>query len=124
MAGMKPLKENLKEVVLQALENHLGIVSPACKDAGISRDTFYRWYKEDEDFKKKVDEIDEVTLDYVESQLFRNIRSGSEKSIFFYMRYKARKRGYTEELNINANVKVEQPLLLPLKRDEDEKNED
>jgi len=121
---MKPLKENLKEVVLQALENHLGIVSPACKDAGISRDTFYRWCKEDEDFKKRVDEIDEVTLDYVEGQLFRNIRSGSEKSIFFYMRYKARKRGYTEELNINANVKVEQPLLLPLKRDEDEKNED
>ena len=39
------------------------------------------------------------------------------------MRYKARKRGYTEELNINANVKVEQPLLLPLKRDEEKDNE-
>lgn len=120
---MTPLKENLKEVVLIALENHLGIVAPACRDAGISRDTFYRWCKEDEDFKSKVNEIDEVTLDYVEGQLLRNIKAGSEKSIFFYMRYKARKRGYTEELNINANIKVEQPLLLPLKRDEEKDND-
>lgn len=107
------IKKN-KNNVLKALEKHLGIVTPACKEAGISRNTFYHYYKVDEEFKKAVDEINEVTLDFVETQLLKNIKSGSERSILFYMKYKARSRGYTEELNINANIKMEQPLLKPL----------
>ena len=33
----------------------LGIVTEACKKIDISRQTFYRWYQEDEVFKKEVD---------------------------------------------------------------------
>lgn len=114
-----------KELLLQALENNFGIVSNACKDAGLSRNTFYEYYRNDPEFKAKVDDINEITLDMAESQLLKKIKEGSEKSIMFYMRYKARKRGYTDELNINANVKVEQPLLKPLddKKDDSDKKE-
>jgi hypothetical protein len=114
------MKTDLKDKLLEALEKSLGIVTPACKEVGISRNTFYTWYKEDIDFKKRVDDINDITLDFAENQLLRKIKEGSERSILFYMKYKARHRGYNEELNINANVKVEQPLLLPLKKSSDD----
>ena len=40
-----------KKALVQALEKSLGVVSTACKAAGISRDTHYRWLKEDPDYK-------------------------------------------------------------------------
>ena len=46
-----------KERMLEELNKTSGIVSSACKAAGISRMTFYRWYNEDPDFKEKVDDI-------------------------------------------------------------------
>jgi hypothetical protein len=109
-----------KKAVITALKKTLGIVTPACEMAGISRETFYKWKKEDPSFKAAVDDMDEVTLDFVESQLMKNIREGSEKAIMFFMRYKARKRGYSDE--INMNITMEQPLLKPI--DGEEINDD
>jgi biotin synthase-related radical SAM superfamily protein len=113
MTRKEKIVRNKKNLLL-ALEKHLGIVTPACKEVGVSRQLYYVYYNSDEDFRKAVDEINEVTLDFAETQLLKNIKSGSERSILFYMKYKARSRGYTEELNINANIKMEQPLLKPL----------
>jgi len=90
-----------KDALLQALENSLGIVSTACNRSGISRSSFYKWYKEDEEFRKKVDEIDNVKLDYVETKLFKNIENEKEKSIIFYLQHKGHKRGYVQRQNIN-----------------------
>lgn len=99
------MKRDKKEKVLEALERSLGIITPACKEVGITRDTFYRWLREDEDFKNKVEEINELQGDFVENQLFKKIKEGSERSILFYMKYKGRNRGYTERIDIDANVK-------------------
>ena len=90
-----------KETLLQALESSLGIVSTACNRSGISRSSFYKWYKEDEEFRKKVDEIDNLKLDFVESKLFKNIENEKEKSIIFYLQHKGHKRGYIQRQNIN-----------------------
>jgi hypothetical protein len=99
-----------KEALLVALEKSLGIVTPACKEVGISRNQFYIYYNTDDEFKKNVDDINEVTLDFVENQLLKKIKDGSEKSILFYMKYRGRKRGYDERLqiegNLNHNIKV------------------
>jgi hypothetical protein len=96
-----------KETLLQALENSLGIVSTACNRTGISRSSFYKWYKEDEEFRKKVDEIDNVKLDYVETKLFKNIENEKEKSIIFYLQHKGHKRGYVQRQNINLTSNEE-----------------
>ena len=96
-----------KETLLQALESSLGIVSTACNRTGISRSSFYKWYKEDEEFRKKVDEIDSVKLDFVESQLFKNIQNLKEKSIIFYLQHKGHKRGYIQKQNINLTSNEE-----------------
>jgi len=96
-----------KETLLQALENSLGIVSTACNRSGISRSSFYKWYKEDEEFRKKVDEIDNLKLDFVESKLFKNIENEKEKSIIFYLQHKGHKRGYIQRQNINLTSNEE-----------------
>ena len=96
-----------KETLLQALESSLGIVSTACNRTGISRSSFYKWYKEDEEFRKKVDDIDNVKLDYVETKLFKNIENEKEKSIIFYLQHKGHKRGYVQRQNINLTSNEE-----------------
>lgn len=94
-------KDN-KKMLLQALEKSLGIVTPACREVGVSRETYYRYMREDPDFRDAVEIINEITLDFVENQLFKKIKDGSERSILFYMKYKARKRGYTDSIDITS----------------------
>ncbi len=106
-----------KKKLLEALERTLGIVTPACKEVGVSRDTFYRYYKEDDDFKRKVDDIHEITLDFVENQLLKKIKDGSERSILFYMKYRGKSRGYYD--NSNEVLSNEQPLFGPQNKSDD-----
>jgi AcrR family transcriptional regulator len=114
-----------KEKLLEALEKSLGIVTPACREVGVSRETFYRYYREDEEFKKAVDDINEVTLDFAENQLLKKIKEGSERSILFYMKYKARKRGYTDSLDITSDGKsITEIKLIHIKNKEDLNEDD
>jgi hypothetical protein len=94
--------ENKKRLLI-CLERHLGIVSYACEEAKVSRKTFYQYCKEDVDFKETVEEINELALDLAESQLLKKIKEGSEKSIHFYLRYRARKRGYSDSVDITSD---------------------
>jgi len=49
---------NKKEKLLKALEETQGLIYHACKKAGnISRSTYYRYLKEDEEFAKAVEDI-------------------------------------------------------------------
>ena len=101
-------KEHIKKkMLIESLENSLGIVSTACSKANISRSSFYKWYKEDKEFRKKVDEIDNVKLDFVESQLFKNIQKEKERSIIFYLQHKGHKRGYIQKQSINLTSNEE-----------------
>lgn len=89
-------KEPRKRAVLDALEKSLGVVAQACQTAGISRQTFYRWQKEDADFHEQVKDISEMAVDFVESQLFKQIQSGSTGATIFYLKTKGKARGYVE----------------------------
>lgn len=112
-----------KDRLLVALRNSLGIVTTACDEVGISNKTYYEWYKTDPDFKAKVDDINEVTLDFVENQLLKKIKEGSEKSIMFYMRYKARKRGYTDNVDITSNGNTIWVAKFPNNRKDDDEQD-
>ena len=113
-------KEHIKKkMLIESLENSLGIVSTACTKVNVSRSSFYKWYKEDEVFRKKVDEIDSVKLDFVESQLFKNIQNQKERSIIFYLQHKGHKRGYIhrQDINLTSNEekinKIEIEIVKP-----------
>lgn len=111
-----------KEAMLEALELTLGIVTDACKIIGIARQTHYDWMANDEDYRKAVDSIMEISLDFVESKLFETIRGvelpedkifcyegvpvvvpttkrypPSDANIRWYLDRKGKKRGYIEK---------------------------
>lgn len=96
-----------KEALLNALEKSLGVVTIACKTADIPRSTYYKWLKDDEDFKKKVKEIENVALDFAESQLHKQISDNSTAATIFFLKTKGKTRGYTEksELDITSDGK-------------------
>ena len=102
-----------KESILKALEKSLGIVTVACKKANVPRSTFYKWLNEDEEFAKQVKDIENIALDFAESQLHKQIGDGSTAATIFYLKTKGKKRGYIERQEITGadgmpnNFKVE-----------------
>jgi hypothetical protein len=91
----------LKENLLKALESSLGVVTTACKNAGCSREIFYRYCKQDAEFAKKVKEIEGIALDFAESQLHKQIQDGNTSATIFYLKTKGKKRGYIERQEID-----------------------
>lgn len=101
-----------KKRLLQCLENNLGIVSAACKECGVSRTTYYDYYKKDKKFKAAADELADVALDFAESSLFKQIKEGNATSTIFYLKTKGRhKRGYIEKQEIEHSGGVESTLI-------------
>lgn len=92
--------EQSKKAVIKALEQSLGIVTVACKSAKVCRTQFYEWLKTDEQFKKKVDDIENIALDFAESKLHGLINSGDTAATIFYLKSKGKKRGYIEKQQI------------------------
>ena len=99
--------EQHKKAVIEALESSLGIVTTACKKVGVGRTTFYGWLKDDEDFAKQVKDIENVALDFAETQLHQQIKDNVPTSTIFYLKTKGKKRGYIERMeteNTNKNL--------------------
>ena len=97
----------LKRSLLLALEKSLGVVTTACRSCDCSRETFYKYVREDEDFAKKVEDIENIAIDFAESQLHKQIGKGNAVSTIFYLKTKGKKRGYierTESVNENNNT--------------------
>ena len=75
--------EHYKKKVLEALEKSFGVVTTACKAANVGRTQFYKWCKDDLEFKKQVDDIQNIALDMAESQLHKQILKGNTSATIF-----------------------------------------
>ena len=95
--------DTLKKATLEALEKSLGVVTTAVKQVGIARSTFYEWMK-DHEFKMQVDDIQNIALDFAESQLHKQIRDGSTSATIFYLKTKGKNRGYIERQEIQHDT--------------------
>ena len=100
---MNKTEQLKKEQLLIGLEKSLGIVSTACQSIGISRTTYYKYYNEDEDFKRSVDSVSDIALDCAESQLFELIKAKNVTAIIFYLKTKGKNRGYIEKQENSNN---------------------
>jgi hypothetical protein len=96
----------LKKQMIEALEKTLGVVTGACKKVGISRETHYRWLREDEEYKTLVNSIEDVALDFAESQLHLQIQNGEVSSTIFYLKTKGKKRGYIERAELEHSGEI------------------
>ena len=97
--------EPKKRAMVEALTKSLGIVKMACESVGISRNTHYRWLKEDEAYKSACNNLPEVVLDFAEHHLHKLISEGNPAATIFYMKTKGKGRGYVERQEIEVAEK-------------------
>lgn len=109
---MNKVKHN-KKALLTALEKALGVVTIACKDVGVGRTTFYNYYNADTEFKKAVDDVENIALDFAESQLHKQIKEGNTTATIFFLKTKGRKRGYIERQEIEHDGGITFKLIEP-----------
>lgn len=92
-----------KKAMIEALEKSLGVVTTACEVVGISRKTHYEWMKTDPEYKEAVEDISEAAIDFVESKLHDRIKEKDTTSIIFFLKTKAKKRGYVERQEVEQS---------------------
>lgn len=94
-------KNKYQEPFLDELRK-VPIVQVACEKVGLSRNTVYRWRKEDKSFAKKMDEAQaegvELVSDMSESQLLTLIKEKNYSGISFWLRH--RNNNYKNKLEI------------------------
>ena len=91
-----------KKLFIYAFERNACDVTAACKATGIGRTRVYEWRKIDPEFEAAFIEATEKDLDFTESQLKKNIKSGKEASIFFHLKCKGKSRGWVERQEVTG----------------------
>ena len=94
--------EKGKKDVLKALNDNMGIVAGACRKAGISRYTYYKWYNEDELFAEKCDDVKELQKDFAEALILKKMKDGDTTMLIFYAKTQMKDRGYNERQEITG----------------------
>jgi len=103
-----------QKLFLEHFETTATNIKQTCEKIGVSRSRYYEWYKVDT-FKKLVDDIVEGLIDDVESQLYSNIMDGKEASIFFFLKTRAKHRGYVEKQEIDMKATQDVHYYAPKK---------
>ncbi|MEB3214474.1 MAG: helix-turn-helix domain-containing protein [Leptolyngbyaceae bacterium] len=107
-----------KGKLLLALAETDGNVSEACRLAGINRKTFYTWIKTDLEFATQVQEVPEVVKDKMEHKLITLALAGNVTALIFWLKSKAKDRGYGDELAvkpIREEIRIEEIPAKELK---------
>ena len=112
-----------KKAILQVLKETLGNVTRACEAVGVGRSTFYSWTREkseayDKEFAEAVSDITEGVIDHVEDKLHelvdgvtveKELKTGELRvyqrppdtaAVCFFLKCRAKKRGYIERQDI------------------------
>lgn len=86
------MKKNKKRGEFLEQLRKVPIVLVACEKSGLSRNSVYRWRKEDEVFRKEMEtalkEGEEFVNDMSESQLLTMIKNGEWSAISFWLRHR------------------------------------
>lgn len=90
--------ESLKEKFPIVLEECRGNVTLACQVLKVPRCTYYKWKERDAKFATACNDVVHTVHDYVENALMKRIDQGSDACIIFYLKTKAKERGYVERV--------------------------
>lgn len=97
-----------RDKFLELLTKQAGNVAGACRAMSINRRTYYNWMDKDDKFKSIVQDITESLIDNAESKLHKLINEGSVPAILFYLKTRAKSRGYIERSETDITSKGEQ----------------
>ena len=102
-----------KKAFIETFKKTFGNVSQTCKVLELDRSTYYKWLKEDEDFKNEIELVEpkELFLDFTESKLIEKINTGDTTAIIFTLKTKGKSRGYIERKEIEHQGGIESTLI-------------
>lgn len=106
-----------KKKMLDALEKSLGVVTTACKMAGVGRSTHYDWMGKDAEYAAAVRDLNDVAVDFGESALFEQIRAGNPASTIFFLKTRGKHRGYVERMETETINEQPRRLVVVLEDD-------
>ena len=112
-------------------------ITKACKEVGISRQTYYRWRREIKEFDERVKAVEETYVDLGEKVLYHTLKYGYKTtkngevikvedengelvplyskeaidSAKFILSRKGKERGYVEKIDIGADLKAMQTKI-------------
>ena len=94
--------------MIQAIESAEGNLTQAAKNLGCARGTVYKYIEKFPTVKTAFEEANERTIDMVEGQLLSQIRRGNITAIIFFLKTKAKHRGYVErhEYQHDGNIVI------------------
>ena len=107
---MRDKRDTRKKRFIAALEARSTVLH-ACKVAGISRQTAYRWQREDPEFSDQWYEAHENAVDVVESTMYQQAVGGNTLAGIFSL--KAHRPIYRDRVNIDiaqVNSEVEERM--------------
>jgi hypothetical protein len=97
----KPEKCTPKQII-DALTEASGIQAAAARKLGIARSTIGLYMERYPEVKAAYEDVNETTIDFVESKLMENIRKGNIVAQIFYLKTKAKHRGYMERAEVQG----------------------
>ena len=104
-------KNKLQNLFFEEL-GKVPIVQVACEKTGVSRNSVYRWRKEDKNFANKMDKAlaEGVALvnDMSESQLLTLIKEKNWSAISFWLRH--RNENYKDKIEVTTKEEEQQAL--------------
>jgi hypothetical protein len=111
-------KNQDKELLIEQLKK-TPIVQVACEKTSIGRQSYYRWRKEDEEFKKATDaalyEGCLLVNDLAESQLISAIKDRNLGAISMWL--KTHHENYSPKVEINGKMQIENTSLTAEQQD-------
>ena len=90
------------EQIIEALKTAKGLKSHAAKALGCSRNTIDKYIKDYPTVATAYAEVNEKTIDDVESKLLNQIDDENITAIIFYLKTKAKHRGYIERQEVTG----------------------
>jgi hypothetical protein len=91
-----PYRKYTAEQIIDALGESHGMIAPAARSLGCSRDTIRRYLAEYAEIAQAIADEREATTDLAENKLRDAIIRGEAWAICFYLKCMAKDRGYVE----------------------------
>lgn len=105
-------KDKVKDSFLGELKK-IPIVQVACEKVGISRQSVYRWKREDEQFRKEMEQAlvegEALVNDMTESQLLTLIKEKNWSAISFWLRH--RNPRFKDKVEVTTKVGIDDEEL-------------
>ena len=98
-----PYRKYSVEQIIAALGESHGMIAPAARSLGCSRDTIRRYLAEDAEIAQAIADEREATTDLAENKLRDAIIRGEAWAICFYLKCQGKSRGYVERAELTGS---------------------